>query len=242
MKLLYVLLFTLLLVSASCNDDDSSVIPPSILGENPPVNVRYLALGDSYTIGEGVTEKNRWPALLAERLRDDNIQVSKLQYVAQSGWTTSQLIEALGSADLTNGYELVSILIGVNNQFRQQNMEAFKAELGFLIDFSITLVANDSSRVLLLSIPDYSVTPYAQAIYGNTERIAEEITVFNRAIKELAAEKNIPYINITDLSRFAKNDSSYLAEDQLHLSAKMYALWAGRVEHTVLSLFKNSSP
>jgi len=188
--------------------------------------VRFLALGDSYTIGEGVVEGERWPVQLARRLRDGGIEVDELTIIAQTGWTTAELSAGIARKRPTGVYDLVTLLIGVNNQYRGLSQESYRQEFVALLEQAIAFAGGDSNRVIVLSIPDWGVTPFAADQNRPAEVVAAEINAFNTINREEAARRGVHYVDVTAMSRQAESDSSWLAEDSLHPSAKMYAQWA----------------
>ncbi len=192
----------------------------------------YLALGDSYTIGESVLESERWPNQLAEVLKGTTLEVETVTIIAKTGWTTAELIEGIESTKNTNQYDLVSLLIGVNNQYRGQSLERFETELIQLIKTAIKYSKNGAQRVFLVSIPDWGVTPFAKD--RDVEKIAFEIQAFNKVIQKQANEFKLPYIDITPISKNAKTDLSLLASDQLHPSGKMYNFWVQKIKKELL--------
>ena len=187
----------------------------------------FLALGDSYTIGEGVDAQLRWPAQLATRLREEGHSIDPADVIATTGWTTDELASALPSAQLRDRYDLVSLLIGVNNQYRGRDPENYRIECAGLINFAIGKANGRAQRVMVLSIPDWGVTPFAAAQGADAERVAAHIDHFNAIARELSIARGTAWIDVTDISRGAGRDM--LTEDGLHPSAEQYALWAERV-------------
>lgn len=187
----------------------------------------WLALGDSYTIGEGVLPQERWPAQLAERLT-----LAPPQYVAQTGWTTVDLLEAIDQTSFENHYDWVSVLIGVNDQYDGLSIATYRQGLNKILDFSIHRVTQ-SHRVLLISIPDYSVTPAVAD--KDPIQIERELMRFNAVAQEIATAVSVTYCDITELSWRAANDPTLLVEDQLHPSGKMYALWAEKIAQEIVA-------
>ena len=187
----------------------------------------FLALGDSYTIGEGVDAQLRWPAQLVARLREEGHFIDAADVIATTGWTTDELASALPTAQLRDRYDLVSLLIGVNNQYRGRDPENYRIECAGLIDFAIGKANGRAQRVMVLSIPDWGVTPFAAAQGADAERVAAHIDHFNAIARELSIARGTAWIDVTDISRGAGRDM--LTEDGLHPSAEQYALWAERV-------------
>ena len=186
----------------------------------------FLALGDSYTIGEGVKPFERWPAQLAQQNT-----FAPPHYLAETGWTTRDLLNAITSASFSPQYDWVSVLIGVNDQYDGLGEDVFQTGLSKILDFAMTKVANPK-HVIVLSIPDYSVTPFAQN--RAPERIAQEIMRFNRITRATAEAKCTAYCDITPLSLLAADDITLLTEDTLHPSGKMYQQWADKVRAEVI--------
>jgi len=183
-----------------------------------PSQLRYLALGDSYTIGEGVAEEGRWPVVLANRLN-----INPPDIIAKTGWTTDELQAAIAEKKPNNNYDLVSLLIGVNNQYRGYAPEVYEKEFTALLKQAIAFAGEDPEKVFVVSIPDYGVTPFAAE--KNPQQIAEEINAYNRINKAISSSAGVSYFDITPISRKAAEDATLLAADQLHPSAKMYGYW-----------------
>jgi lysophospholipase L1-like esterase len=186
---------------------------------------RLLALGDSYTIGEGVLEAQRWPEQLAARLRDEGRVEVSVEIVARTGWTTSDLDAGIDTADPEGPYDLVTLLIGVNNQFRGLDLEAYRGEFDGLLQRAIGLAGDDPARVLVVSIPDWGATPFGST--RSPERIGGEIDAFNMAAREVADSVGVAWVDVTDISR--DDDPGLVAFDGLHPSGTQYALWVDRM-------------
>jgi lysophospholipase L1-like esterase len=198
-------------------------------GRNPAVtpttrNYTYLALGDSYTIGESVPTEQRWPVQLAELLGQEGYHVGETRIVARTGWTTGDLAAAIPGENLEDTYDLVSLLIGVNNQYRGYGLEEYRQEFADLLEQALTLAGGDPGRVLVLSIPDWSVTPYAAG--HDRAAIATAIDAFNAINREETEKRGASYIDVTPTSRQAAEDLTLIAPDGLHPSGKMYTEWA----------------
>jgi lysophospholipase L1-like esterase len=184
----------------------------------------YLALGDSYTIGQSVSEAERFPNQAVQLLKKENIKISEPEIIAVTGWTTTNLINALNSNPPENNYSLVSLLIGVNNQYQHIRIDEYRTEFTLLVNRAIQYAGTKADHVFVLSIPDYSVTPFAQN--SDTQKIAIEIDSFNLANKTIATQLGVNYLDITPVSREAKNDPSLIANDGLHPSGLQYKRWA----------------
>jgi len=209
----------------------------SYVSEQPESDkIKYLALGDSYTIGESVEEHERWPNLLAKMLEEELDGGFEVTIIAKTGWTTDELMDAVSAAGLIKEYDMVSLLIGVNNQYRGYRKKQYKKEFEQLLNHAIRLAEDDKNRVFVLSIPDYGVTPFAQD--KNPEKIASEIDQYNNIAEEICGKHEVAYLDITDISRKAAYDASLIADDGLHPSGKMYKMWAKMAFSQSLSLFK----
>ena len=185
---------------------------------------RFLALGDSYTIGEGVEPADRWPRQLTSLLRAQGVEVGEPEIIARTGWTTDELDAAITVEAPAGPYALVSLLIGVNNQYRGRDIGEYREHLGGLLSRAISFARGDASRVLVLSIPDWGVTPFAAGRDG--ARIRAEIDAFNAVCRDLADVARCRYVDTSAASRAAASDASLIADDGLHPSAKLYRQWA----------------
>jgi len=182
----------------------------------------YLALGDSYTIGEGVPAEGRWPVQLAAALRATGVPLADPAILATTGWTTDELSAAMDAAAHLPPWDLVSLLIGVNNQYRGRGVEEYRHEFRRLLDRAIALAAGRAGRVLVLSIPDWGTTPFARDSGRDTARIAAELDAYNAAAREETLRLGASWVDITPISR---RHATLLADDGLHPSAAQYALW-----------------
>lgn len=190
----------------------------------PTTPIRFLALGDSYTIGEAVPESERWPVQLAALLRASGVQVAEPQIIAKTGWTTDELSAGIDRVDPQGPFEVVSLLIGVNNQYRGRNLDEYRAEFVALLNRAVNFAGGQPQRVLVLSIPDWGVTPFANPT--ERERIAKEIDAFNAVNAEEAARLGTRYVDVTPISRRAADEPNLIASDGLHPSGAMYTEWA----------------
>ena len=195
------------------------------LAQNP-TSLKYLALGDSYTIGESVTEAERWPNQLVDALAKKGIAIAKPTIIATTGWRTDNLMNAITIANPSNDYDIVSLLIGVNNQYQGKSADQYAIEFEELLKTATRLAKGKKDNVFVVSIPDYGYTPFGQS---KQQKISAELDQFN-AINRLITEKHgIKYVNITDISRNGLTDPTLVASDNLHPSGKMYGLWAERI-------------
>jgi len=192
----------------------------------------YLALGDSYTIGQSVTEAERFPAQTVSLLKQDSINFNAPEYIAVTGWTTRNLLNRLSTAPPEKTtYDFVTLLIGVNNQYQGRSQQEYAAEFTELLDKAIQLAGNRAKRVAVLSIPDWGVTPFAD---GNDRNlIARQIDSFNLINKQIALSRSVNYIDITGSTRMAATDPSLVAGDGLHPSGKEYSKWAALLTATI---------
>jgi len=195
-----------------------------VLPKSKPV--RFLALGDSYTIGESVAELQRWPVQLIDSLANQGYTCEKADILANTGWDTDDLKKALGASMLPKDYNLVSLLIGVNNLYQGKDISDYGNEFEALLSMAIQQAGGDPSKVFVLSIPDYGYTPFGR---DKQPVISAKIDVFNAVNKSVADKKGVTYINITDISRFGFSDPELIADDGLHPSGKMYGRWVARI-------------
>lgn len=212
------------LISCSKKTDNSYITPPSVRPVDTTNYKTYLALGDSYTIGQSVDVSQRFPVQTVELLRQQNINVAAPVIIAVTGWTTGNLLTALNSTPPKNNYDLVTLLIGVNNQYQGRPLNEYKTEFTELLRRAVVYAGNKKEHVFVLSIPDYSVTPFARG--ADTAKIAREIDSFNAANKAITLNEGIAYIDVTPISREAKNDPSLVAGDGLHPSGIQYKRWS----------------
>lgn len=187
--------------------------------------LKYLALGDSYTIGEGVAFNQNFPYQTATLLNEKyNLGVAPPEIIATTGWTTDELTGAINDKNPLHDYDLVSLLIGVNNQYRGRSIENYKDEFTALLASAIQFAKGDSRKVFVLSIPDWGVTPFATD--RDRKKIALEIDAFNEANQHITVNYNCHYLDITSSTRHHGENEVYLTEDKLHYSAEEYTCWA----------------
>jgi lysophospholipase L1-like esterase len=189
--------------------------------------MRYLALGDSYTIGEGVEVAGRWPVQLANALREEGIALRDPRIIATTGWTTDELSSAIDVAEPLGHWDLVTLLIGVNNQYRGRSLVDYRVEFGELLHRAIGFANGRRDRVLVLSIPDWGITPFGvhEAANGGRGNVSAEIDAFNAAARTVCEKHGVAFVDITPASRERGAEADQVAEDGLHPSAAMYTTW-----------------
>ncbi len=232
MRRLIVLLLPVSYLLLSCIKQDgpngvrtnnTPVVPIVVTDTTAPRS--FLALGDSYTIGQSVPVSDRFPVQTAQLLSGEGFKFSDPEIIAQTGWTTANLLSALGFVtSFKPSYEIVTLLIGVNNQYQRRTQQEYEDQFLILLNKAILFSGNRKSRVIVLSIPDYSITPFASG--SDKALIAREIDSFNVINKTIAAEQGVNYLDITGASRLAANDPSLIATDGLHPSGVQYKVWA----------------
>lgn len=183
-----------------------------------------LCLGDSYTIGEGVALHHSFPYQTVQLLRSKGLHFHAPEIAAKTGWTTFELAEHMLHTHLNEHYDFVTLLIGVNNQYRGLIIEDFKTDFDFLLKKALHFAGDNINRVIVLSIPDWGVTPFAKD--RDAEKIATEIDIYNAVCEAMTEQYNIVFVNITPSTRQAKNDTSIIAPDGLHYAAKEMRDWA----------------
>jgi lysophospholipase L1-like esterase len=187
--------------------------------------LRYLALGDSYTIGEGVAEDSRWPVQMARALRGEGVALEDPVIIATTGWTTDELDAAIDAAQPTDDHALVSLLVGVNNQYRGRGVDEYRHEFSALLDRAIGFAGGRSDRVLVLSIPDWGVTRFGRDSGRDLAVIADELDAYNDVARDICATRGVAFVDITAVSRERGAEPAMLADDGLHPSAAMHAQW-----------------
>ncbi|MCB9006173.1 MAG: SGNH/GDSL hydrolase family protein [Ardenticatenaceae bacterium] len=238
-----VLWLLLLMIIVGCGAETAVPTPTtqpaatmtSIPTERP---YRYLALGDSYTIGERVPVADRWPVQLVAALRAQGLAIADPEIIAKTGWTTAELADGIDQAQPQGPYDLVSLLIGVNNQYRGLSQDAYRAEFVELLDTAVAFANNDPNRVFVVSIPDWGVTPFGQR--RDSEEVSAAIDAFNAINRTETENRGIVYIDITPISRQAIDNRTLIADDGLHPSGKMYRLWVEEMQPAVCRLLSKN--
>jgi len=192
-----------------------------------------LCLGDSYTIGERVSDTDRFPVQLVKMLNEKGKYFADPVIIAKTGWTTDELIAAIKEKNLTGTFDYVTLLIGVNNQYRGYNIDIYKKEFNDLLKIAINYAGGKAGHVIVVSIPDWGVTPFAANEGRDKMKVGEEIDQYNAINKEEALNANVQYVDITPISKRAETDANLLAEDGLHPSGGMYTLWCEQILYRV---------
>ncbi|MCR8558426.1 SGNH/GDSL hydrolase family protein [Mucilaginibacter sp. BJC16-A38] len=236
MKILQIILIA---VTALSGCTKKAIVPAPVVKTDTTVTtkpmttpVTYLALGDSYTIGQSVPQIQSFPYQLVSLLNYYQFNVQKPDIIATTGWTTDDLISAISRSDFKdNKYDFVTLLIGVNDQHEYQSKDNYRTKFAQVLQTAINFAKGDASRVFVLSIPDYGVTPYGN---GGESIIGPDIDAFNAINREETAKAHVlSYIDITAISRLAATNPSLIADDGLHPSAQMYQMWVQALEPSV---------
>ncbi len=222
MKYVLSILFSIALILMSCSPDDTikKVIEPET------TTLKYLALGDSYTIGQSVCETCRFPEQLKDSITDSLNRDVTVKVIARTGWTTSNLLSAIDAAAPSNDYDLVTLLIGVNNQYQNISFPTYEVEFPQLVDKAIRFAKGDLTNVVVVSIPDYAYTPFGQAS-SNPQSISIAIDAYNNFAKNYCLSRNIKFVDITPITRRGLAEPSLVASDGLHPSEFAYTQFVG---------------
>ncbi len=204
----------------------------------PADTLTYLAIGDSYTIGEAVPLSGNFPHQLSKLLKVKGLDVGTPKIIAKTGWTTSELQQGIKTAAINQKFDLVTLLIGVNNQYRGESKTIYRKEFKDLLETAIAFAGGHKAHVFVVSIPDWGATPYGQQSGRDISAIAADIDAFNAINKEETLAHGISYTDITAASRLAASDESLVASDGLHPSEKMYLDWAVQLEPKVIKGLK----
>lgn len=205
---------------------------------NQGKQLNYLALGDSYTIGESVNREDIFPNQLVKQLKKGGLIINPPTIIARTGWTTSELQSAIKESGVIQKFNFVTLLIGVNNQYRRESKEDYRKEFKELLQTALNYVNGHKANIFVVSIPDWGVTPFGRMSGRDLQMISQEIDAFNAINKELTLTMGISYTDITPASRKAGTDNGLVASDQLHPSGKMYLDWAENVAPAILKVLK----
>jgi lysophospholipase L1-like esterase len=232
----------------SCTEEEVLYHPPIGNEPKPPVKphvypdtlLSVLVLGDSYTVGYGVEYEKSWPLQLAGRLQEEGFSMDIVTSLAFPGWSTSDLLSSMKSFSFDPPYELVGVLIGVNNQYRRMSLSLYEYEFRQIVTEAIKLAGHIPARVFVLSVPDYSVTPSPLNVDPGTTNY--EINLYNQINQSISAQYGVTWFNVTDISRQAGSDYTLLADDMLHPSAIMYTQWVDTIFPGIMSMLQDSIP
>ena len=195
-------------------------------GEPPaPDTMKFLALGDSYTIGEGVVEAGRWPVQLARALRAEGVALDEPRIIATTGWTTDELSAAIDAAEPLGTFAFVSLAIGVNNQYRGRGADEYRGEFAQLLERAIGFAGGRADRVLVLSIPDWGATRFGAESGRDLDQVARDLDAYNAIAREVCSARGVAFVDVAPVSRVRGGETTMLADDGLHPSAAMYAEW-----------------
>jgi lysophospholipase L1-like esterase len=203
----------------------------------PQKEYRFLALGDSYTIGESVPAADNFPSQALYNLKNDEINFLEPEIIAKTGWTTGELQTAIDAHDFHPPYDFVSLLIGVNNQYRGRSVNEYEKEFESLLKQAIHYAGDHADHVIVISIPDWGVTPFANG--RDRKQIAKEIDAYNEINRTISEKHKAYYLDITPWTREAANDTELIAKDGLHPSAKEYNRWAKKISSWIISTLKD---
>ena len=224
--------FSLLFIAGCSTESPIPQTTPTPIIKSPQTQAKtynYLALGDSYTIGQSVCETCRFPTQLSKNLGNLNPNNTySLKIIAQTGWTTTNLISAINTQNPTSNYDLITLLIGVNNQYQNRSFPLYEKEFPELVNKAIKLAKGDKTNIIVVSIPDYAYTPFGQAS-GNQTTISTEIDQYNTFAKKYCDDNAIMFINITDITRQGLINKNLVAQDGLHPSELAYSLFVERI-------------
>ena len=186
----------------------------------------FIALGDSYTIGEGVNEDERWPNQFVDVAYENGVDFDQPMIIAETGWKTYDLLNAINQTNFTKKYDYISLLIGVNNQFNSRPIDEFEEDLNKLMDEMKRIKKNDGS-IIIISIPDWGYTPFGES--SDMSDISEQINLFNSSLRKFATTNGIKYVDVTEISRRGINEPDLITNDNLHPSGIMYLEWAKKI-------------
>lgn len=234
MRALGLILVALVVLSACTPKDEIPPINPTSTSSTVTSDsISYLALGDSYTYGEAEPQVESFPYQLVNTLRSYKYNAEYPTEIATTGWTTDQLISAIASSNInTKTYDIVTLLIGVNDEYQGLSEANYQVKFAQVLNTAIGFAKGDTSRVFVLSIPDWGVTPFAS---GQDSVIGPKIDQFNAINKAISLKANVHYLDITAISREAATNPALVAPDNLHPSGEMYALWVNRLEPMVVA-------
>ncbi len=186
----------------------------------------FIALGDSYTIGEGVNEEERWPNQFVDVAYENGVDFDQPMIIAETGWKTYDLLNAINQTNFTKKYDYISLLIGVNNQFNSRPIDEFEEDLNKLMD-EMERIKKNGGSIIIISIPDWGYTPFGES--SDMSDISEQINLFNSSLKKFASTNGLKYVDVTEISRRGINEPDLITNDNLHPSGIMYLEWAKKI-------------
>ena len=208
------------------DDFSDSLIVEDNLNTQRESPYSFIALGDSYTIGEGVNEEERWPNQFVDVAYENGVDFDQPMIIAETGWKTYDLLNAINQTNFTKKYDYISLLIGVNNQFNSRPIDEFEEDLNKLMDEMKRIKKNDGS-IIIISIPDWGYTPFGES--NDMSDISEKINLFNSSLSRFATTNGLKYVDVTEISRRAINEPDLITKDNLHPSGIMYLEWAKKI-------------
>lgn len=233
MRIFPAILTVMLFAGCSKNDNSPQLLSPEINKSAATVTASrqqtYLALGDSYTVGESVSQAQSFPYLLVSKLNSKGKNFAAPRVIARTGWTSNDLQKAVIAANITQRYDFVSLLIGVNNQYQGLSKSAYRSQFKDLLNRAISHAGGKVSHVSVISIPDWGQTPFGKKSGRNTQKITEDIAAFNAINKAESGSRGVSYTNITPASNRVTSDPALVAPDGLHYSGKMHAIWVDAI-------------
>ena len=239
-QLIFKIFFLLIFINgctsnSNYNDEDLNIdkddFSDSLIVEDNLNNQRespysFIALGDSYTIGEGINEDERWPNQFVDVAYENGVDFDQPMIIAETGWKTYDLLNAINQTNFTKKYDYISLLIGVNNQFNSRPIDEFEEDLNKLMDEMKRIKKNDGS-IIIISIPDWGYTPFGES--SDMSDISEQINLFNSSLRKFASTNDLKYVDVTEISRRAINEPDLITNDNLHPSGIMYLEWAKKI-------------
>lgn len=246
-KQIVTIILSVFLLSCSSSEESAPITttPPVVTPPKtpePPIasSINYLALGDSYTIGQSVCATCRFPEQLKTSLNAMYSSTISLKIIATTGWTTSNLLSAINTQNPEANYDLVTLLIGVNNQYQHRNFSVYEKEFPELVTKAIMLAKGDRKNVVVISIPDYAYTPYGKSLAGDqTSTISAEIDQYNSFAEKYCANNRVAFVSITDITRQGLNSPNLVASDGLHPSESAYKLFVDKMMPEVKKALQN---
>ena len=221
----------------SCSNGENKLVMISNNDTTTTNEYTYLALGDSYTIAQSVPSTESYPVQTVNILSAENVHFITPEIIARTGWTTTDLLNKIKSSPpQQSSYDIVTLLIGVNNQYQHLSEDQYKTEFRTLLNKAIQYANNNKKRVIVLSIPDYSITPFAQG--SDTANITQQINLFNQINRTISLQAGVNYLDITAYTRMAANNRSLVAYDGLHPSGKEYAIWSQDLATLIKTILK----